>query len=150
MDPFVPIHVATSWMFGTVAETSTNRTAAPLVFMRDTTTSKVLPRDSFSTWIYHIWVNGREGSKWTEPRQREITWSGIKSDRDRACLTVETWLIKYRYNIPCPSEAVPLLCLECYWVQPLCARKINLTVVILKDCLWALAPDDIEYKRTLY
>jgi len=50
-------------MFGTVAETSTNRTAAPLVFMRDTTTSKVLPRDSFSTWIYHNWVNEREGAE---------------------------------------------------------------------------------------
>jgi hypothetical protein len=48
------IQWATSSMFGTVADTATKRTAEPRVFIRDTTTSRVLPRDSLSIWTC-IW-----------------------------------------------------------------------------------------------
>ena len=37
-------------MFGTVADTAAKRTAEPRVFIRDTTTSRVLPRNSLSIW----------------------------------------------------------------------------------------------------
>ena len=44
------IQWATSSMFGTVADTATKRTAEPRAFIRQTTTSRVLPRDSLSIW----------------------------------------------------------------------------------------------------
>jgi hypothetical protein len=37
-------------MFGTVADTATKRTEEPRVLIRDTTTSRVLPRNSLSIW----------------------------------------------------------------------------------------------------
>ena len=48
------IQWATSSMFGTVADTATKRTAEPRAFIRQTTTSRVLPRDSLSIWTY-VW-----------------------------------------------------------------------------------------------
>ena len=42
-----PIQLAMSSMLGAVADTSANRTSEPSDFMRDITTSKVLPRASF-------------------------------------------------------------------------------------------------------
>lgn len=45
-----PIQLATSWMLGTVADTITNRTDVPRAFIRETTTSSVLPRVSFRMW----------------------------------------------------------------------------------------------------
>ena len=42
----LPIQAAMSPMLGTVAETSINRTFDPRNFIRDVTTSSVLPRDS--------------------------------------------------------------------------------------------------------
>lgn len=44
------IQSATSMTLGTVAETTMNLTAFPRSFMRETTTSRVLPRDSLSRW----------------------------------------------------------------------------------------------------
>lgn len=44
---FPPIHLATSSMFGTVAETTSRRTELR-VFMREMITSRVLPRVSFN------------------------------------------------------------------------------------------------------
>ena len=44
-EPF-PIQAAMSSMFGTVADTSMNRTNEPRIFMRLVTTSRVDPRDS--------------------------------------------------------------------------------------------------------
>ncbi len=45
-----PIQSATSMTFGTVADTTMNRTAFPRSFIRETTTSSVLPRDSLRRW----------------------------------------------------------------------------------------------------
>lgn len=47
------IHRATSWMFGTVAETRIKRTEDPRSFIREMTTSRVLPRDSFKMCTWH-------------------------------------------------------------------------------------------------
>jgi hypothetical protein len=46
-------------MFGTVADTATKRTAEPRVFIRDTTTSRVLPRDSLSIWTCVLLFYGK-------------------------------------------------------------------------------------------
>lgn len=48
----LPIQLATSSMFGTVADTRRNLTSDPLAFIRETTTSRVLPRDSLRMWTW--------------------------------------------------------------------------------------------------
>ena len=52
LPPLEPIHAAMSWMLGTVAETTTKRTPDPRIFIRETTTSKVLPLDSLRIWTW--------------------------------------------------------------------------------------------------
>ena len=55
-DPGFPTQAAISRIFGTVAETRINRVSF-LLFIREITTSSVLPLDSFSTWTYYLWRN---------------------------------------------------------------------------------------------
>jgi hypothetical protein len=45
-------------MFGTVADTATKRIAEPRILIRDTTTSRVLPRNSFSIWTCALSFHG--------------------------------------------------------------------------------------------
>lgn len=47
-------------MFGTVADTATKRTAEPRVLIRDTTTSRVLPRNSLSIWTCVLSFYGKK------------------------------------------------------------------------------------------
>lgn len=52
-EPWLPIQIAISWTFGTVAETRTKRIESPRIFILEIITSSVLPRLSFKIWIWH-------------------------------------------------------------------------------------------------